>query len=213
MSNQQTPARPSKLDNAIGAARAKDAGQTGPANSEGDAPLMPMPKGAQAMLLKPSADDIAKIMGDDSMEFAPQVHRLEEGEMIQGVLEGRGPSTTFSQEDPFTKQVVTREVDTWIIANGGLRMSILSSVQLDRKLPPCIGAYVQIFRGKEQRTNKGFRVTDYMVAVKKKSDGQARSWIQPNIIEGEGRYIDAPVAAAQLPAAGAAHAGGEDHVA
>jgi len=213
MSNQnQNAGRPSKFDAAVSSARAKDAGQPA-ADQEGSAaPLVPMPKGVGAMLLKPSQDDIAKLMNDETLEFAPQVHRLEEGEMITGLLEGRGPSTTFSQEDPFSKQVVTREVDTWIIAMGGVRMSILSSVQLDRKLPPCIGEVVHIFRGKEQRTNKGFRVTDYMVAVKKKTNGQPRSWVQPTVIEGEGRYIDAPTHSSAQPALGAV-AGGEDHVA
>jgi hypothetical protein len=213
MSTTQTPTRPSKLDNAINQARIKEQGGSAAAG-ESTAPLVPLPREAAAMLMKPTEDDIAKFMNDSEMEFAPQVHSLEEGEMIAGILEGRGPSTTFSQEDPFTRQTVTREVDTWIVAapNGGMRLSILSSVQLDRKLPPCIGAYVRIFRGKDKKTLKGFRVTDYMVSVRKQEDGQSRSWVQKDVIDVQGKFIDAPDAPA-LPAAGASSpsvVGGED---
>lgn len=194
-----------KYDTAVRNARAKDAGA--PAAGESNAPLVPMPAGATAMLLRPSEADVAAIMNDSSLEFAPQVHSLEEGELIVGILEGRGPSTTFTQEDPYTKQPVTREVSTWIIAapNGGLRLSILSSVQLERKLPPCVGALVKIFRGKEKKTQKGFRVTDYMVAVERQANGKARSWVESQVIEASGNYIDAPTPS-MLPQGAAAPA-------
>lgn len=199
---------PSKFDKTVNQVRNKEAG----APAESDAPMVPLPKGASVMLMKPSQDDIASFMSDDTMEFAPQVHSLEEGECIQGILEGKGPSTTFTQEDPFTKQQVTREVDTWIVAspNGGMRLSILSSVQLDRKLPPCVGAFVRIYRGKDKKTLKGHRVTDYMVSVKKTSDGKPRSWVRPDVIEAEGRYIDAPTSGALPAGASPAVADGED---
>lgn len=214
MSTQQGQG-PSKFDKAVNAARHKDEGNK---EEPGQAIL---PRGAAVMIVKPTAEEIAAAMGDESMEFAPQVHSLEEGEMIMGILEGKGPSTTFTQEDPFTKMMVSRPVDTWIIASArraadgswiatGLRMSILSSIQLDKKLPPCIGAYVKIFRGKEVRTSKGFRVTDYMVSVERKKDGGSRSWVRPlEAIDVPSRAIDAPAAAPQL-SDGSHPAGGED---
>lgn len=203
--------KPSNFQQSVDRARAKDAGT--PAETESSAPLVPMPKGVTAMLMKPTTDDINAIMNDGNLEFAPQVHSLEEGELIIGILEGRGPSTTFTQEDPYTKQPVTREVSTWIIAapNGGLRLSILSSVQLERKLPPCIGALVKIYRGKEKKTQKGFRVTDYMVGVERRPDGKSRSWIEQKVIDAESRVVDAPTPSAML-AQGASGAPADEDV-
>lgn len=198
--------------------QARTAGPADPASSEETGMQILSPEAA-AMILRPSADDIARLMNDSTLEFAPQVKSLEEGEMIQGVLEGRGPSTEFTQKDQFTGQEMTREVGTWIIRspNGSLRMSILSSIQLMRKLPPFIGEFVKIYRGKDLKTNKGFRVTDYLVAGPKRPDGQARSWVvseQDAAIEAEGRQIDGRAEQAQLPAGTMAGAnsqpGGED---
>lgn len=95
---------------------------------------------------------------------SPQVKSLKEGEAIQGVLEGRGPSTEFTQKDQFTGQEITRTVGTWIIrsADGSLRVSILSSVQLDLELPALVGEFVRIYRGKDLRTSEGL-LADYLV--------------------------------------------------
>ena len=197
-----------KYNDAVNGARASEEAKSGE-ESSGQAL---MPKGADVMILKPSEADIAQLMNDDSMEFAPQVRSLEEGDLIVGVLEGRGPSVDFTQMDGFTKQEVTRTVDTWIIRSpaGNLRMSILSSVQLDKKLPPFIGGMVKIFRGKDVKTGKGFRVTDYLVAGPKLPDGKLRSFTVAPSIDAESRTIDGPQAAPQLPAGSAQVAGGED---
>ena len=175
---------------------------------------VPQHEDVKTMLLKPSQEQIDVMMADPGLEFAPQVHSLEEGELITGILEGNGPSTTFSQKDNATGIEITREVDTWIIRHpmSGLRLSILSSVQLDTKLPPFVNGAVSIYRGKEVKTSKGFRVTNYTVAGPKRPDGSLRSWVKPKIIDAASRVIDGQIDQAQIPAgpAAGASAGGED---
>jgi len=167
---------------------------------------------AKAMLSRPTDEQIAQMMNDETMEFAPQVHSMDEGEMVEGILEGNGPSTTFTQKDQVTGQEITRVVDTWILASesGSLRISILSSVQLDKKLPPYVGGRVRIFRGKDVKTSKGFRVTDYLVSGPRREDGRPRSWvtnktidaIASNTIDGQdSRALPAP-SAPSAPATG-----------
>ncbi len=195
---------------------ARATGTAPAAGSEESTAVVPLPKGASSMLTRPSQEEINALMADPSLEFAPQVHSLETDEMITGILEGRGPSTTFTQIDAATQRPITREVDTWIIKHptSGLRLSILSSVQLDRKLPPFIGSQVTIHRGKETKTSNGFKVTNYTVAGPFRTDGKARSWVRPpDVIDAQSRTIDGQADAPQLPAgatAGAAVHGGED---
>lgn len=194
---------------ATGQAPAPTAGQA----SEGGEPNALMPKQANVMLFKPSQTEIDAMMNDASLEFAPQVHKLEEGDMIAGVLEGEGPEAEFTQMDPVTKEQVTRTVKTWIIAapDGGIRLSLLSSVQLDKKLPPFIGGMVKIVRGKDIKTNNGiFRVTNYMVAGPRQANGKPRSWTRPHVIDATA--LDAAPSAGALPpgSAPSAEQGGED---
>lgn len=160
------------------------------------------------MLSRPSQEQIHAMLGRSDLEFAPQVYSLKAGDQITGILEGHGPSTTFTQIDPIARTEVSREVDTWILRHpvSGYRLSILSSVQLDKKLPPFMPAdgfecEVTIFRGEDQKTSKNFRVTDYTVAGTKRPDGKRRSWVQAKVIQVEGREsrtIDGPATAPQL---------------
>lgn len=187
MSNVKGNGSQSKFQSAVDAARGRADAKSGESET-----AIEVPSKARAMIMKPSQEDIAALMADESLEWAPQVHSLEEGEMIEGTLEGRGPSTTFTQKDQVTGQEQTRVVDTWIIASpgGNLRMSILSSVQLDRKLPPFVGSHVKIYRGKDLKTRNGFRVTDYMVSGPRRADGQARSWVTGTIVDASANTID-----------------------
>ena len=194
---------------------AKATGQAPADAGQESVAVVPLPKGVSSMLTKPSQEEINALMADPGLEFAPQVHSLETDEMISGLLEGRGPSTTFTQVDPATQRPITREVDTWILKHptSGLRLSILSSVQLDRKLPPFIGSQVTIHRGKETKTSNGFKVTNYTVAGPFRTDGKARSWVRPpDVIDVQSKTIDGDQGAPQLPPgqAPAAAQGGED---
>jgi hypothetical protein len=197
-----------KYEKAVADARAKESGEAAAHGDPGEA--MVLPKGAEAMILRPSADDIAALMNDDTMEFAPQVKKLEEGDMIRGHLEGYGPPVELSQTDAQGRPV-TNHVNTWILRspNGSLRMSILSSVQLDKKLKPFIGDMVSIYRGKDVKTGTaGRRVTEYLVGGPKRKDGTLRSWVDSS----PGSVIDAdstPVSIADAHVAGAL-TGGED---
>ena len=170
-----------------------------------------MPQGVRAMIQKPSQDDINAMMADETLEFAPQVHQMEEGDMIVGILEGRGKGAEFTQRNPMTQQDETRHVDTWIVRNpsSGQRISILSSAQLDEKLPPFEGGEVRIYHGGQLKTRAGFKVNNYTVSGPKKADGSLRVFARK-----EPRVLDVPAAAAQpqLNAPGPQD-GGEDAVA
>lgn len=177
----------------------------GRATGQGDAPASNAPSTAlpTSMISKFTEEDVAADMADPNMEFAPQVYKLEEGDQIVGILEGNGPDAELEQIDRATKEVKINVVKTWIIAHpsGGQRVSILSSVQLDRKLPPFVGSLVKIRRGKQIETNNGQRVNDYQVVGPKKEDGQRRSWAMKPV-------LDVPSSAGALPAGG--HAGAVD---
>ncbi len=141
-----------------------------------DAP--PLTRGAQAMVLKISEADIGGLMNDATLEFAPQALTLEEGQMIDGFLEGEGPPAEVT--DQTTKEM--KEVRTWVIRShdGNARVSILTSAQLEKKLPPFIGGPVKIIRGKDLKTSNARRVTDYLVCGPKLASGKQRSFADPN---------------------------------
>lgn len=202
----------SKYQAAVNDARARESGEKDAQDDAGGAIVLP--RGAEAMILRPSEQDIANLMSDDTMEFAPQVKKLEEGDMIRGYLEGYGPPVELTQTDAMGRPV-TNHVNTWILRspNGSLRMSILSSVQLDKKLKPFIGGMVSIYRGKDVKTGTaGRRVTEYLVGGPKRTDGTLRSWVDNS----PASAIDAesvPVSIADAPVSGSLTAGspgGED---
>jgi len=117
------------------------------------------------------------IVNDPSLETAPQLYSMEQGDLIEGWLEGNGPDAEFERIGA-GGVIETNVVKTWIIASMDRRkrISILSSAQLDRKLPPFTGGPIKILRGKDLATNGGQRVTDYLVAGPKMPDGQVRNW-------------------------------------
>lgn len=217
----QSKSRPSTFANTVD----KATGSPSAAGSDDEgAELEALPKEARAMILKPSQEQINALMSNSDFEFAPQVYSIKPGEMIEGFLEGNGPQADFTQIDPMTRAEVTRAVDTWILRHplSGYRISILSSVQLDKKLPPFapgrdgVESLVTIFRGEDIKTAKNFKVTNYTVAGPKRADGKLRSWVQaPRVIEinaVETRTIDGHPDSPQLGAGAmpsAAH-GGED---
>ena len=142
--------------------------------------------------------DVDAVMADPSLEFAPQVYSMEQGDLIEGVLEGNGPEAEFERKNEHTGEVTTNAVQTWIIRShdGRQRISILSSAQLDKKLPPFVGGPVKIVRGKDLNIDGGRRVTDYLVAGPKLPDGKIRSWASAPKLP----MIDAASAPAALPA-------------
>lgn len=157
----------------------------GRATGQTDAPASNAPAVPTTMIGKITDEEMAALLNDQSLEFAPQVYKLEEGDKIEGILEGNGPDAELEQIDRATKEVKINVVKTWIIAapNGGQRVSILSSVQLDRKLPPFVGGMVKIVRGKQIETNNGQRVNDFLVCGPKREDGQRRSWATKPVLD------------------------------
>ncbi len=144
-------------------------------------------------------------MNDSSMEWAPEILRLKENQKIQGVLEGNGPPAEFRKTEGGVEKV--NVVKTWIIAspNGSARVSILSSSQLDKALPPLVGGLVTIIRRGEQNLAGGHRVTLYSVGGQRRADGVRRSWALPVVIDAHA--IEAAKPAAELTAG---HPEGED---
>lgn len=168
----------SKYDKAVD--RATNGGETAPTTTTGN---LPVPNAA-LFIQKVDEKAIAAVLADPTLEFAPQVHTMEANEMVVGVLEGNGPEAEFEHADKATGVIELSKVKTWIIASedGSKRISILSSVQLDRKLPPFMGHLVKIIRGEDENIGNGRRMSNYMVAGTKLSGGQRRSWaVQPAI--------------------------------
>lgn len=150
-----------------------------------------------------TTEDLQKLRANKELEWAPQVYKLEEGDRITGILEGNGPVAELEKFDKVTKENIVQRVNTWIIASpdGSERVSILSSVQLDRKLPPFVGGEVTIIRGKDLPTGNGQRVTDYAVAGPKLPDGKRRQFAMP-----VQKVIDVPEQQNALPAGDPAQA-------
>jgi len=159
------------------------------------------PKNAEALVktFHPDAlaQEFAKDMASGTFEAAPQILSLQKGQMVEGILEGNGPVAEFKDGD--TGEVTF--VQTWVIKDpsGAVRISILSSAQLDRKLIGFIGHYVKIARGEDvpvAGTKK--RMTEYMVWGPKLPGGQQRQWFE---ISNEKRAeIAAGAAQRSLPA-------------
>lgn len=147
--------------------------------------------------------EMEAIAASGKVEFAPQMMSLEPGQKIQGYLEGEGPGNDFVNEQ--TGEV--RHVKSWIIRSpdGGLRVSILSSAQLDRKLPPYVGGMVGIARDKDIKAGNGFKVGDYKVWGPKLPTGPRVF----HIIEAKAEDKALPAAAAPaLPPGDATNANG-----
>jgi hypothetical protein len=121
--------------------------------------------------------EFAKDMNSGGYEAAPQILSLQKGQMVEGILEGNGPVAEFTDED--TGEV--SHVNTWVIRDpsGAMRVSILSSAQLDRKCIGFIGHFIKIARGEDVPV-KGTkrRMTEYLVWGPKLANGVQRQWFE-----------------------------------
>jgi hypothetical protein len=110
-------------------------------------------------------------------EFAPRNFALKENQTIYGYLEGNGPDAEFERKDG-----TINIVKTWIFRHltKGIRLSILSSVQLDKMLPPFIGSNVNVRRGEQQNIGDGKRMTNFEVwgdwIKDKEGNRKPRTW-------------------------------------
>ena len=137
--------------------------------------------GAAGMKKKADPARLLKMVESGKYEFAPQNIAMEEGETIEGILEGEGPGNDFENDDGEIKHV-----KSWIIAaldGSNMRASMLSTAQLDRKLPPFIGGPVYIQRGKDIKTSGGRKCTEYLVGGLKLPNNQIRSFALPVAVE------------------------------
>jgi hypothetical protein len=165
MSDKNKPA--TKYDQAV----AKSRGQAVNANESTE--LAPVGEDVTGMLVDSAtfrAELEAKINSGE-WEAAPQLLTLKKGQTLIAFLEGNGPEAEFVDE----QTGVVKNVKTWILSKNGVRVSILSSIQLDKKCPPFVGGMVSITRGEDIR-NGASLYTDYLVAGPKRSDGSPRDW-------------------------------------
>lgn len=131
----------------------------------------------KAMFSSFTAEEIAKEAATGAFEFAPQNAEIKIGQKISGVLDGKGPGNDFVDEDTG----VVRHVDSWLISSpdGNMRISILSSAQLDKKLPPFVGGMVTIARQDDIKLAGGHRCADYLVWGPKLPKGERRMFHTP----------------------------------
>ena len=185
-------AESTKFNKAVNRANGTSGADEGGGNE--NAVVIPNASGPALITKGVTKEEMEALVQSGEYEFAPQNMSLEEGDMIAGILEGNGPDAEFEQKDMTTGIVTTKVVQTWIIANadGSQRAGILSTAQLDRKLPPFVGSNIKIIRGKDLKMANGHRVTDYLVAGEKLKNGARRAWASKPVIETH--------EAAQLPA-------------
>jgi hypothetical protein len=164
-----------KYDNAVDRAT----GNKGGKDAGTEAPMVVGNTGAMIGEWKP--EDLNGLAATGKVEFAPQMMALEPGQKIEGILEGEGPGNDFVNEQ--TGEV--RHVKSWIIrsVDGSMRISILSSAQLDRKVPPFVGGPIGIARDKDVKGGNGFKVGDYKVWGPKLPNGKVRDFTVPKMIE------------------------------
>jgi hypothetical protein len=168
------PSTSAKYDQAVARATGKDA-----PNGSTDMVAGTPPPGAEAMVKTYTPEQLQKHIADElstgKFEAAPQLFKFIEGQTVEGILEGNGPEAEFTDED--TGEVT--HTKTWIIADvtGAMRISILSSVQLDRKLNGFIGHHVKIARGRDTRIGKRI-MTEYFVWGHKLPGGKKRQWFE-----------------------------------
>ena len=161
----------SKFQEATDNARARERGELVPASqapTELDVATLPAGMVVESATVR---EVLAARIRSGEWEQAPQLLTLKLGQTLIGVLESNGPDAEFVDE---ATGVVTH-VKTWIVSNAGVRVSILSSVQLDKKLPPFMGGEVSITRGQDIRNGTSL-YTDYLVMGPKRADGKARDW-------------------------------------
>jgi len=106
---------------------------------------------------------VAANLASGKWKAQPQIMKLKRNVPVLAFLEGPGPDAELN--DPREGKKL---VGTWILRsldNPGVRVSILTAAQLDKKLPGYVGdpEGVCITRLEEHDTASGGRVTDYVV--------------------------------------------------
>ena len=157
--------------------RARNATPGAPQSPADD--LVAKPAGIEMVLTKVTREQLEADLNSGDFEAAPQLLKLNppspDGtmDMITALLEGESQTEIT---DPDTGEIET--VRTWILLRGSQRYSILSTVQLDKKLPPFVGEVVRIVRGDDKRI--GTKIyTDYLVYGPKRADGTPRFSFAP----------------------------------
>lgn len=171
MANENSKSQ--KFNNAV--ARA-----TGTEVAQAPTPSVVVPPGLESIIGTFTPDEVNLAMSSGKLEWAPRAIALEEGMRIRGVLEGRGGDVDLEQVDRIQGTVTIRQVSTWVVREpkSGVRVSFLTSTQLEDKLPPFIGGNVDIYVGGLIESSKGGgrRYRDFLVGGDKLPNGQQRTW-------------------------------------
>lgn len=163
---------PTKLDQSIADARARDAARSGGELAHADQDIGELvPPTAEAMseivTVSPAelAGFVARALAEEGATMAPVMLTLEVGQSISGTLQ-RGPGATLTKQDTRTGEPYLEEVPNWIITTKGkARFALLETSQLATQLPPYDGGFVTIIRGEDFNV-KGKRVTRYITVGK-----------------------------------------------
>lgn len=127
----------------------------------------------QASIQAFDASALAALVAAGVVEAAPQLLTLTAGQMITGLVDTTGTTELEDENTRLPKTIATWQislVDPVTLAPNGLRVSILSSAQLDRMLPPHLGTGrpVIIARGGEIAIKGGKRrMSEYFVGAYK----------------------------------------------
>lgn len=164
----------SKYDKAVDEARSRDRGEVQTITKQ-DVATVTIDESALPAGMVVGAGEHKQFLADKiksgEWEQAPQLFTLKKGQTLIALLEGNGIPAEFVDEDTG----VVKLVQTWILSRDGIRVSILSTIQLDKKLPPFLGGLVSITRGEDVRNGVSL-YTEYLVAGPRRSDGSTRDW-------------------------------------
>lgn len=149
------------LDKAITKSRNKEAGII---DVQDDGAIVALAEltSTEGMTQTFSVDDLIALARSGEVEVAERIIEIKEGMMIKGQLTGPGvPAEVLDQQSG-----LPRKVNTWrMTLESGVRVSFLSSAQLDRMLPEFVGrkGITTIARGGEVKTKRNRNMAEFYV--------------------------------------------------
>jgi len=137
-----------------------------------------MPVGLGDLVQAWDPGSLALDMAKNDFEWSPRVIKLEEGMLLDGILEGRGGTVEIEQSNRVERTVEIKHVGSWVLRHPttGMRLSFLTASQLEDKLPPFIGSRIRIYVGPMLEARNGHRYRDYAVGGERLKDGKTRSF-------------------------------------
>lgn len=157
------------FDKAAAKARNKEAGIVDDSPSEVTAIALPNVDTSTA-LTQFTPEALAELMASGDFETGEQIIILEQGKMLRGQLIGRGGEVEFVDTRGKTPEV--KKVQSWRMRlDSGIRVTFMTSAQLERMLPEFVGrkGTTVIVKGARVETKKGNQMDEFFVAGPKPS--------------------------------------------